>query len=41
MHQYETLFDDWSFRKTFLIQHKMLKFYVEQGMVVEKYHEVV
>ena len=31
---------DWSDKKYYLVHHKMLKFYVRHGMVVEKIHEI-
>ena len=32
---------DWSDKKKYLIQYRMLKFYVRLGMVVEKIHEII
>ena len=32
---------DWTNKKKYLIQYRMLKFYVRHGMVVEKNHEII
>ena len=32
---------DWNDKKKYLIHHKVLKFYVRHGMVVEKNHEII
>ena len=32
---------DWSDKKNFLIHHRMLKFYVVLGMIVEKIHAII
>ena len=32
---------DWTDKKKYLIHYRMLKFYVRQGMVVEKIHEII
>ena len=32
---------DWIDKKKYLIHYRMLKFYVRQGMVVEKLHEII
>ena len=32
---------DWTDEKKYLIHHRMLKFYVRHGMIVEKVHEII
>ena len=32
---------DWTDKKKYLIHYRMLKFYVRNGMVVEKIHEII
>ena len=32
---------DWTDKKNYLIQYKMLKFYITQGMIVDKIHEII
>ena len=32
---------DWTDKKKYLIQYRMLKFYVRHGMIVEKIHEII
>ena len=32
---------DWTDKKKYLIQYRVLKFYVKHGMVVEKTHEII
>ena len=31
---------DWSDKKNYLIHYRMLKFYVRQGMIIDKVHEI-
>ena len=38
--QNEKLICDWSDEKNYLIHYRMLKFYVRQGMIVDKVHEI-
>ena len=37
----KTLICDWTDKKKYLTQHRMLKFYLRHGMVVEKIHEII
>ena len=39
--QNKKLICDWSDKKEYLIHHRMLKFYVRHGMIVDKVHEIV
>ena len=32
---------DWTDKKNYLILHRMLKFYVRHGMILEKIHEII
>ena len=32
---------DWADKKIYLVQYRMLKFYIRPGMVVEKIHEII
>ena len=37
----KTLICDWTDKKNYLIQYRILKIYVRHGLVVEKIHEVI
>ena len=39
--QTKKLICDWSDKKNYLIHHRMLKFYVRHGMIVDKVHEII
>ena len=39
--QTSKLICDWSDKKNYLIQYRMLKFYVRHGMIVDKVHEII
>ena len=39
--QCNKLFCDWTNKKNYLIDYRMLKFYVRQGLIVDKIHEVI
>ena len=39
--QTSKLICDWSDKKSYLIQYRMLKFYVRHGMIVDKVHEII
>ena len=39
--QNKKLICDWSDKKNYLIHYRMLKFYVRQGMIVDKVHEII
>ena len=39
--QNKKLICDWSDKKNFLVQYRMLKFYVRHGMIVDKVHSVI
>ena len=39
--QTSKLISDWSYKKEYLIQYRMLKFYVRHGMIVVKVHIVI
>ena len=39
--QNKKLIYDWSDKENYLIRYRMLKFYVRNGMVVEKVHNVI
>ena len=39
--QTKKLIYDWTDRKKYLIHHRMLKFYVRHGMIVDKFHEII
>ena len=39
--QAKKLICDWSNKKKYLVQYRMLKFNVRHGMVVDKVHEVI
>ena len=39
--QTKKLICDWSDRKNYLIHHRMLKFYVRHGMIVDKVHNII
>ena len=32
---------DWSDEKNYLVHYRMLKFYIRQGMIVDKVHEII
>ena len=38
---FKKLICDWSDKKNYLVQYRMLKFYVRHGMVVDKIHEII
>ena len=35
------LISDWTDKKKFLIRYRMLMFYVRQGMIIDKVHEII
>ena len=39
--QTSKLICDWSDKKNYLIHYRMLKFYIRQGMIVDKVHEII
>ena len=39
--QNKKLICDWSDKKNYFIHYRMLKFYVRQGMIVDKVHEII
>ena len=39
--QNKKLICDWSDKKTYLIQYRMLKFYVSHGMIIDKVHDIM
>ena len=39
--QTNKLICDWSDKKNYLVQYRMLKFYVRHGMIVDKVHEII
>ena len=38
--QFKKLICDWSDKKNYLIQYRLLKFYVRHGMITDKLHEI-
>ena len=39
--QNKKLIGDWSDKKNYLLQYRMLKFYVRHGMIVDKVHDII
>ena len=39
--QTSKLICDWSDTKKYLIQYRMLNFYIRHGMIVDKVHEII
>ena len=39
--QTNKLICDWSDKKNYLVQYRMLKFYVKHGMIAENIHDVI
>ena len=37
----QKLICDWTDKKNYLIQYRMLKFYIRHGMVVDKFQEII
>ena len=39
--QTKKLICDWSVKKNYLVHYRMLKFYIKQGMIIEKVHNII
>ena len=39
--QTKKLICDWSDKKNYLVQYRMLKFYIRQGMIIDKVHNII